>query len=211
MEEPPRKTLVTRTGYTRQLIRIMKYCFLENTRLCLLIVYSGLMLGFNNGALWFYQPYFEICGLPVVYFGVAFASYQFCAAVSSKYAHVIESKIGPRYALIIIAVIVSTGYILMGHVVFLLSFIFAFFHQFARGFVRIVITDYINQFTESDTRATVLSAQNLMMRLFYALLIPFAGKLADLTSILQALQLLGVATLLVGSGMLIIMHRAKAL
>lgn len=86
----------------------------------------------------------------------------------------------------------------MSYFVFLLSFTFAFFHQFARGFSRIVITDYVNKLTESDRRATVLSVQNLIMRLIYAMMIPFAGKMADATSIVDALNVLGIATMVTG-------------
>ena len=211
LEEPPRKKLITETGYLNELIKILKYCFFENRRLCLLLVYSGLILGLNNAALWFYQPYFEVSKLPIAWFGFAFASYQVFTAVCSMYAHGVEKKIGEKYSLIILVFFVATGYFLMGYFVFLLSFTFAFFHQFARGFSRIVVTDYVNRLTDSDRRATVLSAQNLIMRLFYALLIPMAGKVADFTSIVDALNILGVATLVIGGTMLVVMRRAKVL
>lgn len=47
------------------------------------------------------------------------------------------------------------------------------------------------------------------MRLFYAMLIPVAGKIADLTSIMRALQVLGFTTLIIGCIMLLIMRKAK--
>lgn len=106
---------------------------------------------------------------------------------------------------------VGASYFLMSHVVFLFSFSFAFLQQFVRGFSRIVITDYVNQLTESDARATVLSVQNLMARLFYAMIIPFAGRIADLYGIIQALKILGVATVIVGTLMLMILHKERVL
>jgi MFS family permease len=209
MKEPPRKKLQAEAGWFKELISILTYCFVENKRLRLLMIYSGLILGLNNAALWFYQPYFQVSGLPIAWFGVAFASYQVFTAVSSKAAHVIEKRLGEKVSLIILVFFVGTGYFLMGHFVYIFSFAFAFFHQFARGFSRIVLTDYVNRLTDSDRRATVLSAQNLIMRLFYALLIPFAGKIADLTGIVDALNILGMATVVIGGIMLVIMRRAK--
>lgn len=211
LKEPPRQKLLAKAGYFRELVNILRYCFFENHRLCLLMVYSGLILGLNNAALWFYQPYFEFTGLPVAWFGVAFASYQVFTAVCSMYAHVIEKRLGEKYSLITLVIFVGTGYFLMGNFIFLLSFTFAFFHQFARGFSRIVLTDYVNKLTESDRRATVLSVQNLIMRLFYAMLLPLAGKIADATSIVGALNILGVVTLIVGGTMLVIMKRSKVI
>ena len=207
--EPPRKTLQVQQGYTKELLNILRYCFFQNLRLRWLIIYSGFIIGANNAALWFYQPYFKLCGLSVAYFGVAFASYQIVAAISSKYASNIEQRFGAKLSLWALVFLVGIGYFLMGSVVFLLSFTFAFFHQFTRGFSRIVTSDYINQLTESDIRATVLSAQNLIMRIFYALLLPVAGKIADETGIVPALNILGVTTILVGIVMLVVMHKKK--
>ncbi|MCP4406105.1 MAG: MFS transporter [bacterium] len=211
MVEPPRKKQLAQEGYLRELWRILQYCFVTRPRLRWLIIYSGIVLGLNNAALWFYQPYFKLCGLPVAYFGVAFASYQVFAAVTSKYAYALEKRLGPSYSTIALTVTIGAGYFFMGYFVFLFSFLFAFFHQFARGFSRIVITDYVNQLTESTIRATVLSAQNLVMRLMYALLIPLAGNIADLTSIVQALQILGITTVLAGGTLLLILRQKKLL
>ncbi len=211
LEEPPRKTLQAQQGYLRELRNILRYCLVQNTRLRWLMLYSGLVMGINQAAVWLYQPYFQVCGLKVVYFGLAFASFQIVAALSSKYAYHVERWLGARYALIILVILTASGYFLMAYVVFLLSFMFAFTQQFARGFSRVVISEYINQLTESDIRATVLSTQNLIMRLCYAMLIPIAGKIADLTSLLHAMKILGAATVLIGGGMLLILHKQKAL
>ena len=161
----------------------------------------------NNAALWFYQPYFKFSGLPIAWFGVAFASYQVFTAICSMQAHLVEKRLGEKYALISLVFFVGTGYFLMAQFVFVFSFIFAYFHQFARGFSRIVLTDYVNKLTDSDRRATVLSVQNLIMRLFYAMLIPFAGKIADTAGIVDALNILGFATLLIGGVLLVLMRK----
>jgi MFS family permease len=211
MTEPPRKKLVARDGYARELWRILGYCFVRRPRLRWLIIYSGIVLGLNQAVLWLYQPYFTVCTLPVAYFGVAFASYQVFAALSSKYAYAVERRLGSRYSLISLAIAVSAGYIFMGYAVFLLSFLFAFFHQFARGFSRIVITDYVNQLTDSDIRATVLSMQNLIMRLMYALLVPLVGHIADLAGVVPALRILGILTIVVAGILLVVLKQVDVL
>ncbi len=209
LREPPRKQLQVERGYLRELLDIFRYSFSRQLRW--LIIFSGIVMGVNNAVLWFYQPYFKLCGLDIIYFGVVFASYQVVAAMSSKYAYKVESWLGSRHSLILLVVFVVAGYLLMGYFVFLFSFLFAFFQQFARGFSRIVISNYINQLTESDIRATVLSAQNLVMRLFYALLIPAAGRIADLTSVIQAMKILGLITIIGGTLMILILYREKIL
>lgn len=144
-EEPPRKTLQAQQGYLRELLNIFRYCFVQNARLRWLMLYSGLVMGVNQAAVWFYQPYFLVCGLEVAYFGLAFASFQIVSALCSKYAYRVERWLGAKYALIILVILTASGYFLMAYVVFLLSFIFAFTQQFARGFSRVVVSEYINR------------------------------------------------------------------
>jgi MFS family permease len=211
LQEPPRKQLLVQKGYWHELFKIIKYSFVQDKKLRWLIIYSGVILGLNQAVLWFYQPYFKLAGLDIAYFGIVFASFQIVAAMSSKYAYKIERILGSKLSLFLLAVFVGASYFLMGHIVFLFSFSFAFLQQFVRGFSRIVITDYVNQLTESDIRATVLSVQNLMARLFYAMIIPFAGRIADLYGIIPALKILGWATVSAGTLMLIILHKDSVL
>lgn len=207
LREPPRKMLQAKHGYGRELVKILKYAFLEHPRLRSLILFSGVVMGFNSAAVWFYQPYFQLCGLDIAYFGVAFASFQVVSALSAKFAHHTEQRLGSKYSLIALVICSGAGYLLMGYGVFLLGFMFGYFHQFVRGFSRTVLTDYINQLTESDVRATVLSAQSLVMRLCYALLIPICGRIADVTSLEYALKILGAIVLISGGSMLVLLHK----
>jgi len=209
LHEPPRKQLIAKQGYWRELANIMRYVVLEHVQLRWLIIYAGVLIGMNNAAVWLYQPYFQYSGLPLPYFGLAFASYQIVASLSSKYAYKIERYIGAKASLSSFTCCIAAGYLLMGYVLGPLSFMLAFFHQFMRGFSQIIITDYVNHYTESDVRATVLSIKNLMLRLCYALIILPAGKIADLTTVVDALQMLGVATLLSGSVLLVVMRRQQ--
>ena len=106
-------------------------------------------------------------------------------------------------------VLISVGYLLMSNFVYLFSFTFAFLHQFVRGFSKVVINDYINKLTTSDIRATVLSAKNMMGQLIYSAIIPFAGWIADVYSLLQALTVLGITTLIIGFVILLTFHKSK--
>ncbi len=209
LREPPRKQLVARQGYWRELRGILAYVFVKNAQLRWLIIYAGVLMGLNQAAVWLYQPYFQYTGLPLAYFGMAFASYQIVASLSSKYAYKIEQHIGAKASLISFTCCAAAGYLLMGCLVGRFSFILAFFHQFIRGLSRIVTTDYVNRYAESDVRATVLSSQNLLMRLFYAILILPAGKIADLTNVVDALTFLGITSLLVGSVLLLVLRKHR--
>lgn len=198
MQEPERHKPVLEEGYVSELIRIVRFEILKKENLKWLIIYSGIVYAFNQAVLWLYQPYFKISELDVAYFGIVFAGFQLVSAFSSKYAYIIESRLGRRYSLAILIFLVAVSYFLMSGFVFIFSFIFCFIQQFVRGFKNTVIADYINRLTTSDIRATVLSAESFAGRLFYAAIIPVFGWIADVYTVIQALTVMGITALVTG-------------
>jgi len=211
MQEPKRHKLIFRKGYTKELLKIIKVTLIQNKKLRWIIIYSGVVFAFNQSALWLYQPYFKISGLDIAYFGIVFASFQFVAAISSKYAHKIEGKLGQKYSLAMLIFLVAGSYFLMSNFVFLFSFSFCFIQQFVRGFRSAVVTNYINKLTDSSMRATVLSAESFIGRLLYAIIIPIFGWIADVYTLTQALTLIGVATIISGIIILLILRKDRVI
>jgi len=211
IKEPKRHKLIIKKGYFIKLIKIVKELFLKEKKLKWLMIYAGVSYAFYQSALWFYQPYFSLSGLKIIHFGYIFASFQIVAALSSKYAHKIEEKIGEKYSLIMLIFLTGAGYLFMSNFIYLFSFMFAFFHQFVRGFSKIIISDYINKLTKSEIRATILSVKNMIAQLIYAIIIPFAGWIADVYSLTQALSVLGITTIITGSIILVVLHKNKVI
>lgn len=211
MKEPKRHKLIFEKGYIWNLFGVIKEEVVRNKKIKWLIIYSGVVVGFNQAALWLYQPYFKLTGLDIFYFGIVFAAFQVVAAISSKYAHKIEKKLGQKSSLVMLAFLVSISFFLMHNFIYLFSFSFAFIHQFVRGFSKIVFDDYINKLTTSEMRATVLSVQSLSTRLFYAFIIPIVGWIVDIYSLTQALLVLAVTSLVCGVSVLIVMSKLKVL
>jgi len=211
LQEPQRHKLIFEKGYLKELLKIIKVALIQNKKLRWIIIYSGVIYAFNQSALWLYQPYFKLSGLDIAYFGIVFASFQVVAAFSSKYAHKLEKKLGQKYSLAMLILLVAGSYFLMSNFVFLFSFSFCFIQQFVRGFKNAVVTDYINQLTESNMRATVLSAESFVGRLLYAAIIPIFGWLADVYTLGQALTVMGSTTLISGIIILLILKKNKVL
>lgn len=211
LNEPQRHKIIVEKGYTQELIGILKISLIQNKKLRWIILYSGVIYAFNQSALWLYQPYFKVTGLDIAYFGIVFASFQIVAAFSSKFAHKIEEKLGKKYSLIMLTILVGVSYLLMSNFIFLFSFTFCFIQQFVRSFKNTAVTDYINQLTTSSMRATVLSAESFIGRLVYAAIIPVFGWIADIYSITQALAIMGVTTVLSGTVILIILKKDKVI
>lgn len=209
LKEPKRHKLIFEKNYVNELLKIIKYTLVENKKLKWLIIYGGIAFGFNQAILWFYQPYFSLSGLNILHFGFIFASFQVVAGIFSKYAHIIEEKLKEKYSLFMLFFFIGASYILMSNFVYWFSFTFGFLNQFIRGFQKVVMADYINKLTESRTRATVLSTYNMFKMLAYAIIIPFAGWIADFYSLLQALTVLGTSTFVIGIIMIFILIKTK--
>jgi len=190
LKEPKKKQKPKKESIFHDLKNTMK-----NKNVLFILIYFSLLGTLIGGVLWFYQPYFKICGIDVAYFGIIFAMFNIIYALSAKYAYIIEKKIGIETSLIIMPVILSMSYFLMGSFVFYFSFIFAFLQQFLRGFSGVILSDYLNKLVSSEIRASVLSVKNMLYHLFYASLLPILGYIADLYSLFFALNILGILSL----------------
>lgn len=211
LTEPQQHQAVIKKGYMLELLQSLKFALINNHKLRWLLIYSGVIMGFNNAVVWLYQPYFQFTGLDVFYFGLVFASFNIVGAISSKYAHKIEKRLGARFSIVMLVFLVSASYLLMSNFVYLFSFSFAFLQQFVRGFGQPVFTDYIHKLTESRMRATILSVQNLMQRFIYALIIPILGWVTDVYTVIQALIVLGITTFVIGGITLVVLYKQKVI
>ncbi len=209
--EPKKEKVIFKKGHGKELFKTIKSTFVYNKKLRWLILYSGVVYAFNQASFWLYQPYFQISGLDIIYFGFVFAAFQIIAAFSSKYSYKVEELLGKKLSLVMLIFLVSISYILMSNFVFLFSFSFAFLQQFVRGFRGVVVNDYINQLTNSNSRATILSSEALIGKSIYALIIPIIGWITDIYSLLEALLVLGITTLLIGIIMLLMIKKYKVI
>ena len=211
LKEPKRHKTIFKKGYLFELFKTIKCTVIKNKKLKWLIIYSGVLLGFNSAAVWLYQPYFKLSGLDIAYFGIVFAFFNIVAAISSKHAHKIENIIGQKFSLASLVLITGISYLLMSNFIYIFSFSFAFLQQFVRGFSKPIIEDYINKLTSSGIRATVLSIQNMSYKFFYAAIIPIIGWITDVYNLVQALTILGVTTLIIGILSILMLKKVRVI
>ncbi len=145
---------------------------------------------------WFVQPYFEKAGLPIALFGIMWTLLNLSVGVSSMFSYKVEHKLGQRYSLLLIILGLTVGYLLSAWEISLFGIVFLFFFYLIRGIAHPILKDYINQYTESDVRATILSIRNFVIRINFAIIGPALGYFTDNFS-------LGVALAITGAGYLI--------
>ena len=211
LKEPKRHKAIVKKGYLKEILEVVKFVLIKNKKLRWLTVYAGIITTFLFIGFWAYQPYFELSGLKVAYFGIVFACFQLIAGFSGKYAHVIEKKLGEKYSLVMLLVLMVVSFVLMSNFVMLFSFSFVFLQQFVRGFQQTVFSDYFNKLTDSSMRATVMSVKSMVERLFIAVLLPISGVMLDLYTIPQAFMISAVTLGVLGTIILILLHKDKVL
>lgn len=209
-KEPQRHKTIFTKNYLFDLLKAIKTSILKNPKLRWLLIYSAVIVGFINIAYFLYQPYFKLSGLNIVYFGMVFASFNVIVAISAKYSHLLEEKMGQKYSLILLFMLTGTSFLLMSNFIFLFSFVFALLIQFVQGFSSVVISDYVNKLTDSDIRATVLSVKSLIEKMFFAIITPLIGWIVDIYSLEQALFISGILVLFFGAISLVLFMKDKA-
>ncbi|MBD3309835.1 MFS transporter [Candidatus Woesearchaeota archaeon] len=155
----------------------------RHPRIRLFIVYSSIIWGVFLSAVFFYQPYLQEAGIPLLYFGVIYFALDIVAGISSSLSDDIEKFLGERKILMIILGIMITTYACMAYGFVSLAFMFPVILSLGTGMVEPVINDYINKHVESHHRATVISLQKFSGHLAIAILAPIFGWAADMWSI----------------------------
>lgn len=136
---------------------------------------------------WFVQPYFKEANLPVSMFGIMWTVLNLSVALSSMFSYKIERKLGQRNSLLVIIFGFGIGFYLAAWEVSLIGIGLLFVFYLVRGIAHPILKDYINRYTESKVRATILSIRNFVIRIVFAVIGPALGFLTDRFSLSWAL------------------------
>ena len=198
--EPERHKFKAKGGNFRGILRIVRHVLHEQREVRGLLLYSGSVFASTLTLVWFIQPYMKLTGLPIAYFGIAWAILQFSVGFFSLSAHRIEARLGQKNALLLLILMPATGYVLLAILQALWALPLLLIFYFVRGIAVPVLRDYVNKLVSSDMRATVLSVQALLGRLVFAIIGPFIGWITDGYSLGTAF--FAAAAIFLGLGML---------
>ena len=186
--EPIRQEKITKMNF-KDILLIVKYSLYGNSHLKWNIIYSAVIGASTLTMAWFVQPYFKHVDLELSLFGVFWTLLNLSVAITSYIAYKVEYRLGQIKMIIFITLLLPLFYFILSqiHIIWGISILFLFYLM--RGLATPVLKDYINRLTESNTRATVLSVRNFMIRLLFAAIGPFLGWYTDHYSLSSALAL----------------------
>ena len=175
---------------TREILSVLKLTYLQKE------MRSAILISSFTGAAtltyaWFVQPYFNEAGVPVSVFGILWTTLNLSAGVVSMYSYRIENRLGRKNSLLLIVILLTAGFILTSLQISLAGIAILFGFYMVRGLATPVLKDYINRFTDSKVRATILSVRNFEIRIIFAIIGPVLGYLTDQFSLKIALMAAG--------------------
>ncbi len=163
------------------------------------------MVGFaallaTTSKVWFftYNPYFELVGLPLSYYGTVFFALNIVAWISSHYAYRVERALGERGCIVGAILCLGVPILIMGWFPILPFAYLVLVQNIVRGFMRPFVGDYLNRHVASNIRATVLSVQSSAASLASILSLALFGLLTDSYGLLHSLLLLGATAIGLG-------------
>ena len=169
----------------------MRDTFLRNRILRAYILFSAFAGMTTLTLAWFIQPYFKAIDLPLKWFGVLWTSLNISVALTALWAYKAERLISARMMLMCISIFIGGGFILLGFFEGVWGIIVLFLIYLVRGIATPVLKDYINRYTSSDVRATILSVRSFIIRIGFAVISPFLGWYTDHYDLQHALIIAG--------------------
>jgi MFS family permease len=176
----------------KKIVRNIKIAMFNNHNLRISILLSSITGTATLTFAWLVQPYFLAINLPVEMYGIFWTALNLTAGVSSVFAHRVEMFLGKTLSLIAIILLITMGYFLSGITISIWGIAFLFMFYLMRGIATPILKNYINQYTESNIRATILSVRDFIIRIIFAAIGPFLGWITDNINLESAFLLAGV-------------------
>jgi len=143
-------------------------------------ILSGTLLGLASFYMvWLIQPHMQACGVPVSWFGPAWAGANLVVALAASGSHRVQRSIGMRgmYGLFFLLIVVA--YVGLGFSTAVGSFAFYYLLTAMRGLQGPLMRSRLQALSERRNRASILSLHSLVFRLGFVLTGPLVGRLAD--------------------------------
>lgn len=187
----PKTNAVTHIHSVKILIKNIRNIFLKDTDLRISILLSAVTGTATLTFAWLVQPFFIAIGLPVEMFGIVWTALNLTVGLSSAFAYRAEGLFSRRKEVLFIIISLTVGYLLTGITIVREGIVFLFLFYIVRGLATPFFKNYVNQYIQSEVRATMLSVRNLIIRIAFAVIGPLLGWMTDHLSLQSAFILAG--------------------
>ncbi len=160
---------------------------------------------------WIIQPYLLDIGIDLKYFGFWWTALNLTVALGAFLSDKIHKNINIKLLVPVMLVLIMLSMVIAGWVMAVYGMVFFFLINFIRGVKEPILTDYINRYTASEIRATVLSIKSFLIRGMFALFGPFVGWMLDIYNFKWAMITACSILLMMGLLATLMLYSSKAL
>lgn len=194
--EPIRAKKVNANGTIANFKHIFKHIVTDRPKLGWWIVVSSFIACSSLIIAWMTQKLFGINNLGLFWYGILWGVLNLWVGIVSWNAAQIEKRFSQFGVVVLVCVFILLGYFGMVAYPTLFAVGFVMLIYVGRGLATPIFRNYINELTDSDIRATVLSIRSLLMRILFVVLGPLTGWVYDNYSFSHAIAASGLILLL---------------
>ena len=172
IKEPQRREVVHKFSPKELLFKSISL-LKQNRKLGKLVALGIFTTPFTAYLISLYQPYFQNLRVPGQWFGLSYAIGGFFVLLSSKFAYLIERKLGGKIALLVFTLLPGVFFGLMALTGSpWLAVTFFCLNYGSAALQEPLLVDYTNKHIPSETRATPLSFIGMLSSLYVAVMGP---------------------------------------
>ena len=128
---------------------------------------------------WTIQTYFIEQDFTEVQTTIVWVLLNLTVAMSSMFSDVLEKRFGMKPMILMMVIFIPLGYYALSIPSVFVALLCAFIFYYVRGYATPILKKLIQNYCDSEIRATVLSVRDLLIRLGFAIVGPFVGYLSD--------------------------------
>ena len=128
---------------------------------------------------WTIQTYFIEQDFSELQTTIVWVLLNLTVALSSMFSDVLEKRFGMKPMILMMVIFIPLGYYALSIPSVFVALLCAFIFYYVRGYATPILKKLIQNYCDSEIRATVLSVRDLLIRLGFAIVGPFVGYLSD--------------------------------
>ncbi len=186
LREPPVHGKI-RKPHLREVLRVMTLVLGRDRKLFWNTLFSAVTGVSTLTMAWFAQPWLIRAEMPVSAFGITWAILNLSVGIAAMFAWKVEERLRPRGTVILFTSMLLSAWFLLALTGHLAGLAILLLFYLGRGLATPTLRNFINCIAPSETRATILSVRNFIIRGLFALLGPLFGLLTDRYGLSMAL------------------------
>lgn len=177
--EPPVEEVPAIKSHLAEALSVCRYALWDNPAVRNTMLFGTLLGLASFYTVWLIQPYMQQTGVPLAWFGPAWAGANLMVAAGSLASHRLRNLFGLRFMAGLFILLIVTAYAGLGLTAAVGSFLFYFLLTFMRGLQGPLLRQQLQQAGSRRNRASILSLHSLLFRVGFVATGPLIGHLAD--------------------------------